>query len=50
MTAFTGDAPTPDTAAQTVGYVLGALDLSGYSLTVYQNGLIGRGYPATLEL
>lgn len=37
-------------SAQTVGYALGALDLTGYSVTVYQNGLIGRGYPATLEL
>ncbi len=29
---------------------LDAADLSGFSVTVYQNGQLGRGYPATLEI
>lgn len=40
----------PGLSASTDGYELSAPALSGYSLTVYQNGALGRGYPATLEL
>jgi Putative phage tail protein len=41
----------PAISAQTVGYVLTAADLTGYSVTVYQNSaVIGRGYPTTLSL
>jgi hypothetical protein len=49
-TALLGTIGSPGSSADTRAYTPQAAALSGYSLTVYQIGAAGRGYPATLEL